>query len=80
MIEPEDKWPAMHTYRKAVARGHAEPIACPDCGSEMVPVVNKILEPALKCLSCSSTFTPGLRVWDQIEKVFRTINTEQEHY
>lgn len=65
-MRDEDKWPAVHAYRKAVAHGDAPAIMCPDCDIELVPVVGNDGEPELKCLSCRTVFDIGLGVWDQI--------------
>lgn len=65
-MRDEDKWPAMHAYRKAVANGDAPAIRCPDCRVEMVPVMDNDGNPALKCYSCRVVYTIGLRVWEQI--------------
>lgn len=66
-MRDEDKWPAMHAYRKAVAMGEAPPIECPDCQSELVPVVGRDTLPALRCLACRAVWDIGLNVWNQIE-------------
>lgn len=62
----EDKWPALHAYRRAVAKGLAPAIKCPDCNDELVPVVARDGDPALKCLYCRTVFSIGLNTWDQI--------------
>lgn len=67
MIRDEDKWPALHAYRKAVAMGEAPAILCPEDQSELVPVVARDGAPALRCMSCNIVFEPGLHVWKQIE-------------
>lgn len=66
-MRDEDKWPAMHAYRKAVAMGEAPAIRCPDCRSELAPVVGKDGEPNLKCFACRTVFDIGLNTWKQIE-------------
>lgn len=65
-MRDEDKWPAMHAYRKAVAMGMAPAIRCPDCEAELVPVVGRDTLPALRCLACRVVWEPGLHVWNQI--------------
>lgn len=65
-MRDEDKWPAMHAYRKAVGMGEAPAILCPEDEAELVPVVGKNSLPALRCLSCGIVWEPGLHVWDQI--------------
>lgn len=65
-MRDEDKWPAMHAHRKAVALGEAPAIKCPDCEGELVPVVGRDTLPALRCLACRITWEPGLNVWNQI--------------
>lgn len=65
-MRDEDKWPALHTYRREVARGNAPAIKCPDCNDELVPVVGKDGDPELKCFYCRSIFSIGLNTWDQI--------------
>lgn len=65
-MKDEQKWPAMHAYRKAVAMGEAPAIKCPDCQGELVPVVGRDTLPALRCLACRTTWEPGLAIWDQI--------------
>lgn len=65
-MRDEDKWPAMHAYRKAVALGEAPAIRCPDCEDELVPVINIDDLPSLKCLSCRTVWNPGLDTWNQI--------------
>lgn len=65
-MRDEDKWPAMHAYRKAVALDEAPAIKCPDCEAELVPVVGRDTLPALRCLSCRAVWEIGLNVWDQI--------------
>lgn len=65
-MRDEDKWPAMHAYRKSVARGMAPAILCPDCQGELVPVVGADSDPELKCLACGVVYDIGLDVWDQI--------------
>jgi hypothetical protein len=65
-VRDEDKWAAMHAYRKAVSRGMAPAIVCPDCDAELVPVVGSDGDPELKCLVCRTVFDIGLDVWDQI--------------
>jgi hypothetical protein len=65
-MRDEDKWPAIHAYRKAVAKGTAPAILCPDCEGELVPVVGRDGDPELKCLSCRVVYDIGLDVWDQI--------------
>lgn len=65
-MRDEDKWLAIHTYRRASARGLVPAILCPECDSELVPVVGKDSDPELKCLSCRIVFDIGLHVWDQI--------------
>lgn len=71
-MRDQDKWPAMHAYRKAVAMGEAPAIMCPEDGAELVPVASKD-GPALRCLSCRIVFEPGLHVWDQIEANIREV-------
>ena len=66
-MRDEDKWPAIHAYRKASAAGDAPVIRCPDCDGELVPVVGRDGEPELKCLACRAVFDIGLDVWKQIE-------------
>lgn len=73
-MRDEDKWPAMHAYRKAVAMGQAPAILCPDCDSELVPVVGSDTLPSLRCLACRVVWEPGLHVWDQIEANIREVN------
>lgn len=63
----DDKWLAIHTYRRAVTNGHAEPIRCPEDETEMVPVVGDRGEPALKCYHCRSVYGIGLHVYEQIK-------------
>ena len=75
-----DKWAKMHAHRRAVARGKANPILCPDCNIEMVLVVAPNSEPALKCLSCRVVYEPGLDVWDQIDEVLKDIPTHIDDY
>lgn len=65
-MRDEDKWPAIHTYRREVSRGRAPEIKCPDCGYELIPVVGKDGDPELKCMACRTIFDIGLDVWDQI--------------
>lgn len=65
-MKNEDKWPAIHAYRKAVAMGEAPAITCPDCTGELVPVVGRDTLPALRCLACRAVWEPGLNVWNQI--------------
>lgn len=65
-MRDEDKWSAMHAYRKMVSNGDAPAILCPDCGGELVPVVGRDGDPELKCMSCRTVFDIGLRTWDQI--------------
>lgn len=65
-MRDEDKWSAIHAYRKAVANGDAPAILCPDCQGELVPVVGADSDPELKCLSCRTVFDIGLYTWDQI--------------
>lgn len=65
-MRDEDKWPALHAYRTAVANGDAPAIKCPDCGDEMHPVVARSGDPAMRCFSCRAVFEIGLRTWDQI--------------
>lgn len=65
-MRDDEKWPLVHTYRRAVAQGKALPIRCPDCETEMVPVVDADQEPALKCFTCRSVFNIGLYVYDQM--------------
>lgn len=72
-MRDEDKWPAMHAYRKAVAMGEAPAILCPEDQAELVPVAGKD-GPALRCLSCRVVFEPGLHVWKQIEANIREVN------
>ena len=74
MIRDEDKWPAIHAYRKACAAGEAPVIRCPDCDAELVPVVGSRDEPELKCLAGDGVFSIGLDTWDQIEANIREIN------
>ena len=62
----EDKWPAIHAYRRAVAEGAAPDIMCPDCEAGMVPVLGTDGDPHLKCLVCRTVFSIGLHTWDQI--------------
>lgn len=66
-MRDEDKWPAMHAYRKMVALDEAPAIRCPDCRSELAPVVGKDGEPNLKCFACRTMFDIGLSTWKQIE-------------
>lgn len=61
----------IHTYRKAVANGHALPVRCPEDDTEMVPVVDKNTEPAFKCLYCRTVFGIGMNTYDQIIAVVR---------
>lgn len=72
-MRDEDKWPAMHAYRKAVAMGEAPAILCPEDQAELVPIVGKYEGPALRCLSCRIVFEPGLHVWEQIEANIREV-------
>lgn len=65
-MRDEDKWPAIHVYRREVARGNAPAIRCPDCNDELVPVVGAHGDPALKCFYCRTVFSIGLTTWDQI--------------
>lgn len=67
MLRDEDKWPAMHAYRKAVSMDEAPAILCPEDQAELVPVVGRRSDPALKCLSCNIVFEIGLNTWKQIE-------------
>ena len=62
-----DNWAKIHRYRRAVANSQAAPIMCPECNSELVPVVGKNGEPALRCLVCRSVYEPGVLVWNQID-------------
>jgi uncharacterized protein with PIN domain len=78
-VRDEDKWPAMHAYRKAVQHGDALPIRCPDCQGELVPVVDTDTLPALKCLACRAVFEPGLHVWDQIALAIWEINERNQN-
>lgn len=66
-MRDEEKWVALHTYRREVALGKAPAIMCPDCQYELVPVVTTDTQPSLKCLSCRSVFHIGSDTWDQIE-------------
>ena len=75
-----DNWAKMHAHRRAVARGKALPILCPDCTVEMVPVADRNDEPALKCLACGVVYEPGLDVWDQIDAVLKDIPTHIDDY
>lgn len=72
----DDKWPAMHAYRKAVAHGDAPSIFCPEagCGAEMLTVVGTRGEPALRCMSCRVVYNIGLDVWEQIEGNIREVS------
>jgi len=65
-VRDEDKWPAIHVYRSAVANGDAPVIVCPDCQSELVPVVGQHSEPELKCFACRTVFGISIYTWDQI--------------
>ena len=64
-----NKWSVVHNYRKAIQRGKASPITCPECAEEYIWTPDKNNDPALYCLACSSTVYIGLDVWNQIEKV-----------
>lgn len=72
-MRDEDKWPAIHAYRKAVANGDAPEIKCPDCNSGLVPVLGTDGDPELKCLACRTVFNIGLDVWDQIRANIREV-------
>ncbi len=67
MLRDEDKWPAMHAYRKAVAKGDAPAILCPECRGELLPIVGANGDPDLRCASCRVVYDIGLHVWKQIE-------------
>ena len=65
-MRDEDKWPTIHAYRHAVALGEAPAITCPDCESELLPVVGPDAFPMFKCFSCNAGWKPGQNMWDQI--------------
>lgn len=65
-MKDEEKWPAMHAYRKAVALGEAPAILCPDDDAELVPILGRDSDPELRCLACGVVYDIGLDVWDQI--------------
>ncbi len=64
-----NKWELIHNYRRMVAQGNAEPINCPDDNGELLPVVSDDGEPALRCLSCRTVISPGLRIYEQMQRV-----------
>lgn len=75
-----DKWAKVHAHRRAVARGKANPILCPDCALEMGVFVGSDEEPIFRCFSCRVVFEPGLDVWDQIDAVLKDIPTHIDDY
>lgn len=75
----EDKWPAIHAYRKMVALKRAPAIVCPYCQGELVPIVGRDGDPELKCLSCRVIYDIGLDVWDQIRANITELAEEERN-
>jgi len=61
-------WQLVHSYRRAVEEDRVPPILCPDDDTELVSVMGKNEEPALKCFSCDNVYTPGVAVFDMMRK------------
>lgn len=66
-METERKWEIMHDYRRAVRRGLAQPNLCTVDEVELVPVVDKDGNPALKCLVCKCVSHLGLYDLERME-------------
>lgn len=58
-----------HDYNKMVRRGAAEPLVCEACYTELTVRVGKDDEPYLQCFGCDSTYRPGQRVYEELERV-----------
>lgn len=62
-----EKWDVIHDYRRAVRRGLASPLTCPEDGVELVPVIDPNDGPALRCTTCLAVYSIGLDMWDQMK-------------
>jgi hypothetical protein len=67
-LKDDEKWALVHEYRRARLDGTVAAILCPDDGNQMVFVLGKKSNPALKCFECDVTFTPGLHVYKQMKE------------
>lgn len=70
-MRDEDKWLAMHTYRKLVEQGIAPAIVCPDCEFPMTTQADEADRPILVCSPCRVTFNVSAWVLDFIEANIR---------
>lgn len=62
-----DKWLLIHDYRRLVSANLADDLRCPDDAAVYAVKIDKDSEPVLHCFLCSSTVTPGLSLWKQLE-------------
>lgn len=63
------KWKLIHAYRRLVRANRAAELRCPDDNAIYVVKIDGIDDPVLHCYLCSSTVTPGLSLWRQLEAV-----------
>lgn len=70
-MDSDDKWRLVHSYRRAVANGHALPILCPNDEAELIPVLEENGDPGMRCLGCRTTYNFGLYVYEQMVQALR---------
>ena len=61
-----NKWELIHAYRNLAESGGVPFLKCPDDNSKLITVIGKDDEPALWCIECNTTFTPGLELFERI--------------
>lgn len=62
-----NKWSIIHDYRRLVRSNLADDLRCPDDNAIYIVKIDQDDSPVLHCFLCSSTVTPGLSLWKQME-------------
>lgn len=69
-----DKWRLAHAY---VSNDDVPAILCPNDNETRLHVVDRNGEPALRCMTCDTVYTPGKQVWTDMEKNLDEYNRSQ---
>lgn len=67
-MDTQEKWDLMHLRRRMISRGLLPSDECHFCRGEMVPVISKQEDPALRCMSCRAVTNLGILDWERMKR------------
>lgn len=66
-----DKWDIVHTYRRLVEEGKADPLTCTICGARVYTRLASDDDPMLSCVAGHNAF-PGASWYARLDEINRS--------